>query len=471
MNQLFSHAQQFSRHVKSFLDERIQRGELQSYSCTFEPAMGLSSSLISGKRHSKAPAQETFETELTLNLTLADGSSTMLEWCGLSLPDFKSSYERALRLAMPLKHDSKLVRYDSYPEVDLAAPELLAALSAAHAIVGLDEMAQYLDKAAARVENPRLMSREINTRIEANLRHYFDSIGNSVEEFSTHTEVAVSFSLSDSSEYQSDAFGHLPTHEELDALVDDVARRVVPVSVREFEPVEETAVLLTPRAFAALADDLLLPNIEARTLLDGSGAWDISKLFQTILPGVTIRDNPLLPRSPFSQRFDMEGTPSRPVVIVERGKLAHPLLTSSLLEELRAANPPNPDSFGLTGHAASHNETDETNLFIELEADVVETVEALRAGKRQVVVVTNLTGSSVDSITGQFALDAEGVKVFLDGKLQYSTNVTLRGNLLEALSDPKRRVGPQERVFDTYVPWLLTEKLSCVGKKLANEGN
>ncbi|MEN9529723.1 MAG: hypothetical protein RI932_1596, partial [Pseudomonadota bacterium] len=83
------------------------------------------------------------------------------------------------------------------------------------------------------------------------------------------------------------------------------------------------------------------------------------------------------------------------------------------------------------------------------------------------IQIQNLTGMSVDPLTGQFALDADGAKVIVNGRVEYSTSLTLRGNFFEALKHPSTKVGPLERHFNSWIPSLYTEALSCVSKELA----
>jgi predicted Zn-dependent protease len=207
---------------------------------------------------------------------------------------------------------------------------------------------------------------------------------------------------------------------------------------------------------------LILPNLETRALLDKTGAWEFDNVDTSVLPGLTIEDNPHLEQSPFSAVFDFEGTPTKPIKIMKSGVLVHPLMTSSLLVEVESLYPQWKGRFQLTGHADSANSTSFTNLFFRVEKPPLPDLSKL-----SYIQIQNLTGMSVDPLTGQFALDADGAKVIENGKLMYPTSLTLRGNFFDALKHPSTRAGSLERHFNTWTPSLFTEALSCVSKELA----
>jgi predicted Zn-dependent protease len=316
------------------------------------------------------------------------------------------------------------------------------------------------------------MSREVHATVNHVERFYFDSLGNEGFEPSAFCSLNSVFWLRDTTEDASDVLGALPTEAELDTLVNEASRNIMASDVRKLVPRDDeggTLVLLTPKAFLTLLDDLVLPNLEVRTLLRKTGAHEVQHIGSRILGRLTLRDNPHLAFSPFSSCYDTDGTPTKPVSIVEDGVLLHPLFTGALLAELESEHPSLVGRFGLTGHAIGLDATSHTNLDVGL--DGLPEVTFAQAVQRapQVVVVGNLTGMSVDPLSGQFALDADGAKVHEDGKLAYSTSFTLRGNIKEVLVDGHAVLLPRERSFNRWAPGVLTSVLTCVPKELSEE--
>jgi predicted Zn-dependent protease len=353
--------------------------------------------------------------------------------------------------------------------VQLASDDLIAILEDSAGVSRVDELALFLDRLAARVEHPRIMARETRAVVSANSRVYFDSVGNYAEEFLTACDLSLAYMLTDSIEVQSDSFGRLPDLRDLENIVADASRNLTVHDVRDYESSEDVFVALTPKAIFSLMTDLVFPNLSARAILDGTGAWAVTDFGKSVLSGVTLRDNPLVEFSAYSRLFDCEGTPASPICVLNEGVLEHPLLTASLLAELLSVKPESREKLHLTGHAVGSSEASYTNVDIDLAGGRVASFEDITAGVPVCVVVNNLTGSTVDPITGQFALDAEGARVYRNGEMAYSTSLTLRGNFFEALADSANVVGPKERVLNAFIPSLRTRLLSCVSRKMALE--
>jgi PmbA protein len=187
-----------------------------------------------------------------------------------------------------------------------------------------------------------------------------------------------------------------------------------------------------------------------------------------VLPNVTVHDDPHVPYSPFSSLFDVEGCPTKKVTILRDGVLEHPLFTSSLLKEFEDAHPEFVGRFDLTGHAESSDSTAPTNTYIEIKGNAALSIEELLGKYPHIAYINSLTGMSLDPLTGQFALDAEGVKIYENGEVRYSTSLTLRGNFFEALRADGNWCGPKERYYYTWAPSLLTRGLDCVPKEMAS---
>lgn len=465
--------------VRARLAEACASGALRQFSCNASQRREYSSTFINGIRHSKAPLQNNLVSELDLQLVLADGKVAALVFHGQDLARFERRFAQARALGADVSHAQKLVRQEGYPELALVSPELLGVFERDEAVTTLARIAGALDARASAVRHALLMNYEVSASLAITQRRYFDSVSNDALEISASCGLMCSFSLTDTSEYFADAMGVLPSDEDCANVVAEAAKNLVSTAVRKFEPRPGAAVLLSPKAVGSLFSSLVFPNLEARSILDGTGAYGAARLGKMVLEGVTIEDDPHLAHSPFSSAFDAEGTPTRPVTIMKDGSLSHPLFTSALLSELEEAHPEFRGRFALTGHAESSDAAGMTNHRIRIAPGVArserpdgldcETWQAMLGLAPQVVLVSNLTGMSVDPLTGQFALDAEGAKVHEGGALVYSTSVTLRGNLFEALRGADKRTGPSERVYSTWAPWLLTRDLTCVSKELATE--
>jgi predicted Zn-dependent protease len=451
--------------MKSFLDEvrdhlesHMRAGVIEGFACTAQQKKVYSSTLINGGRHSKAPLHENSPYGLDVSLLLRERKGVTFTVEIPSMKMFTRQLEFAMTQAVYLEHPMNLRRQERYPSFQLASEQLLNI----NALEELSRLCAQTDSLASKIEHPRLMNREVSVSLAHCDKHYFDSAGNSAQELSASCTVSCAFALEDANEGHSDVFGVVPTDEELAAVVEQAARNIVRSKVHPLGSDAHLPVYLTHKAVIDLLDLLVVPNLDTRALIDKTGAWSLSQLGEIVVAGLTIEDQPHLEHSPFSSLFDFEGTPTCPVTILSQGRLVHPLMTSSLLEEIEQLHPEWQGRFGLTGHAVGSSTTSLTNVFFHLSAPLINDLS-----KHSYIQIQNLTGMSADPLTGQFALDADGAKVFKDGQLSFSTSLTLRGNFFEALVHKTTRVGPQGRSYNQWAPSLLTTALHCVSKELA----
>jgi PmbA protein len=140
-------------------------------------------------------------------------------------------------------------------------------------------------------------------------------------------------------------------------------------------------------------------------------------------PGLTVRDDPTRLRGLRSRPFDAEGMPTAPLAIVEDGVLQHWILDWRSARQLglqsngRAARsiggPPSPST---------------TNLWLE---PGTLTPEALMADITEGLYVTEMIGSSINALTGDYSRGASGF-IIRNGQLAEAfSGVTLAGNLRE----------------------------------------
>ncbi|HEY0182265.1 MAG TPA: TldD/PmbA family protein [Rhodopila sp.] len=148
------------------------------------------------------------------------------------------------------------------------------------------------------------------------------------------------------------------------------------------------------------------------------------KLHQRIFaPGINIHDDPRRVRGLRSRVFDGEGTPTRPQALVLDGILTTWVLDSRSARQLGMTS---------TGHAARGTggppSPSTTNLYL---AAGTMTPQALMADIKLGIYVTELIGSGVNGVTGDYSRGAAGFMI-RDGALaEPVAEVTVAGNLIE----------------------------------------
>jgi len=148
------------------------------------------------------------------------------------------------------------------------------------------------------------------------------------------------------------------------------------------------------------------------------------KLGQQLFAGnIRIIDDPLRVRGLRSQAFDAEGVKVRTVALIDRGVLTTWLLDCATARELGMAT---------TGHAhrgvSSSPSPGPYNLHMEAGTA---TPDELISDIKQGFYVTDLIGSGVNGVTGDYSRGASGFWIE-NGKITYPVSeVTLAGHLLE----------------------------------------
>lgn len=465
MREFLSEFESFQEKVVAFLRHELRTEDLLACSCHFECESVLESALYSGRRHPRAPTRRSNSAELMFNGRLTSGRVFQVVFSGLGYEEFIRAYQRGRMVAVQEEFPHGELWRRRYPTSPAASQELVEMLSDETRARRLDEVLTFLDACLHEIRSPRILGRYVESALWVRERRYFDSVGNTASERTTGCDVRLSFPLRDAWEEVTESFGTLPSPQELREVVERARQTLAVEGSVDIEAGEPPLVLLDPRALAFLFEEIVVPGLTGRSLLDGTGPWRTEDLGKEILPGVSMTDEPLLPHSPFSQAFDGEGIPSRRVVIVEAGRLAHPLMTSASLAELReCVTPEVGERLSLTGHAVSREDADVTNLQIGFPREDVLGIEELCAAGPRVVWVRSLSGTLIDPQTGQFVLDSDGAQVFEHGEAVGSASLVLRGNFFDILSDERKRIGPVQRVHNYWVPFLLTTSLACCDK-------
>ena len=140
-------------------------------------------------------------------------------------------------------------------------------------------------------------------------------------------------------------------------------------------------------------------------------------------PGIMVHDDPRRHRGLRSRVFDGEGVRTRPLTLIEDG-----VLTTWLLD-LRAARQLGLASTGHAGRGTSGPPSPgSTNLYLAAGAL---SPAALMADIKEGLYITELIGSAVNGLTGDYSRGAAGFMI-RDGQLAESVaEITVAGNLLE----------------------------------------
>ena len=171
---------------------------------------------------------------------------------------------------------------------------------------------------------------------------------------------------------------------------------------------------------------------------------------------LTVIDDATTPGLFGTSPFDDEGVPSRRTVILEKGVLRNYLLNTYTARKL-GMKTTGSASRGLTGNAGiGHG-----NLFIEKGARTPESVIASVANG---FYVTELIGSGVNVVTGDYSRGAAGIWI-RNGELAYPVSeVTIAGNLKEMLKDVEMIASDLEFRGSTAAPTLLIREMTVGGR-------
>jgi PmbA protein len=170
---------------------------------------------------------------------------------------------------------------------------------------------------------------------------------------------------------------------------------------------------------------------------------------------IRIVDDPLRVRGLRSQTFDAEGVATKRRAIVEAGVLTTWLLDCATSRELGLTT---------TGHAhrgvSSSPSPGPYNLHLEAgEATPEELIADIKSG----FYVTDLIGSGVNGVTGDYSRGASGFWIE-NGKLSYAVSeMTIAGHLLEMFKSLRAASDLQIR-YGVNAPTLRVEGLTIAGR-------
>lgn len=198
----------------------------------------------------------------------------------------------------------------------------------------------------------------------------------------------------------------------------------------------------------------LLAAVNGSAIVRGS-SWLRDAMDMQVLPdGITLHENPHLPRMAASRVFDGEGLPTAPRDIVADGILRGWFLDLSTARKLGLES----TASAVRGLGSSPSPGVSNIVMTEGQHSRADLISQMGRG----LVVTSLLGSSINPTTGDYSRGASGFWVE-GGKISHPVNeCTIAGNLREMLM----RLTPANDARDwrnLRVPSLLIEGMTVAG--------
>ena len=171
---------------------------------------------------------------------------------------------------------------------------------------------------------------------------------------------------------------------------------------------------------------------------------------------ITLIDDGTIPGLFGSQPFDDEGVPSRRTPVIEKGVLKSYMLNTYTARKLGMKTTGNA-SRGITGNAGiGHG-----NFFLEAGE---KTPEQILAGVKNGFYVTELIGSGVNTVTGDYSRGAVGLWI-RDGELAFPVSeVTIAGTLQEMLNGVAEIGNDLEFRGSVSAPTIMIGEMTVAGR-------
>lgn len=230
-----------------------------------------------------------------------------------------------------------------------------------------------------------------------------------------------------------------------------VLRRLNPRKI----PTQKAPVIFEPRTARALLGELF-DTVNGGAIYR-QASFLAGKLGEKIASeALTIIDDATMPGLFGSTPFDDEGVRSRRTVVIDQGVLKSYLLNTYCARKLGLKTTGNA-SRGLSGNAGVGN----GNFYI---AAGVVTGEAMIAGVRQGLYVTELIGASANIVTGDYSSGAAGVWIE-NGELAYPVSeITIAGNLKQMLLDLSQVGSDLEFRSSVASPTIMIQEMTISGR-------
>ena len=171
---------------------------------------------------------------------------------------------------------------------------------------------------------------------------------------------------------------------------------------------------------------------------------------------ITLTDDATLPREFGSSPYDDEGVPTRRTTVIDRGVLKSYLLNTYMARKLGMKTTGNA-SRGITGNAGiGHG-----NFFIE---PGVKSLEQILGGIRNGFYVTELIGSGVNIVTGDYSRGAVGIWI-RDGELAFPVSeVTVASTLQEMLMNVAEIGNDLDTRGSVWAPTIMIGEMTVAGR-------
>ncbi len=238
------------------------------------------------------------------------------------------------------------------------------------------------------------------------------------------------------------------------AAAERVIRRLGAVKVET----QKVPVIFEPRTARTLLSNLF--DAVQGTAIYRQASFLAGKIGEKIASGkITLIDDATLPGLFGTQPFDDEGVPSRRTPVIEKGVLKNYLLNTYTARKLGMKTTGNA-SRGITGNAGiGHG-----NFFLEVDQRDAKPPEEIIAGVKNGFYVTELIGSGVNTVTGDYSRGAVGLWI-RDGELAFPVSeVTIAGTLQEMLTGVAEIGNDLEFRGSVSAPTMMIGEMTVAGR-------
>jgi PmbA protein len=255
-------------------------------------------------------------------------------------------------------------------------------------------------------------------------------------------------------DYDSHSAVHLEDLEDAAALGRSAGER----AVRRLNPTRPQTgrfdVVYDPRVSASLVAHLSAA-LNGASVARGTSFLRGSMEQPVLAPGLTLRDDPTRRRGPRSRPFDGEGMPAAPLTLVDDGILRNWVLDLRSARQLGLA----PNGRGARGISSPPSPAT-TNLWLEPGSL---SPAALMADIAEGIYVTELIGSGVNGVTGDYSRGAAGFMIRGGEIAEAISGITIAGNLKDIFL---RLVAADDLRFRRGVdaPTLRADGLAVAGR-------
>ncbi|MFM8314575.1 MAG: TldD/PmbA family protein [Deltaproteobacteria bacterium] len=221
-------------------------------------------------------------------------------------------------------------------------------------------------------------------------------------------------------------------------------------------------VIFTPRAVLDILVSSLAYHFNGRVIAENIGRWGMKHRDQNILNSqLTLIDNPWLRDRSGCSSFDREGTPTKPVCLIDQGVLKSFCLDHYAAHALQLSS---------TGHAAGGPSSLPTvgthTLCLASGNSPRKTLYTQATESQKAFLVVHRYSGQSDPVTGDFSGVAKGAEWWVNGEKQYYVQETLiSGNIFEALGNDLVDISKETEVIDCdeESPTLLINNISVTG--------